>query len=74
MTFMKGRVYAFYKFADSCHFGVCLLEDILGLETKGEIDLWKDPNGFAYNASLVNIHGPQGFTKPGQGMPTLTAN
>lgn len=74
LTFMKGRVYAFYKIADSCHLGVCLLEDILGIKTKGEIDLWKDPNGFAYNANLVNIHGAQGFTKPGQGMPTLTAN
>jgi hypothetical protein len=54
---------------------VAVYTDFVATEkTPDEIDLWKDPNGFAYNANLVNIHGPQGFTKPGQGMPTLTAN
>lgn len=57
VNFLKGRVYAWYKIKDICHWGICLLDDILHIKTKGELELWEDKDGFPYHQPLVNRHG-----------------
>jgi hypothetical protein len=62
-TFMKGRVYAYYKLHDVCVLGKCLIEDGLGLATYGELDLWEDADGTPYKVNLVDKSASISFTK-----------
>lgn len=57
VNFLKGRVYAWYQLHDLCVAWVCLLDDILHIKTKGELELWEDKDGFPYHQALVNRHG-----------------
>jgi hypothetical protein len=61
LTLMQGRIYAWFKIKDICRWGVCLLGDILGIPTKGEVNLWEDADGFPYKSTLMSVHGPQLF-------------
>lgn len=64
-TFMKGRVYAYYKIADICALGKCLLEDGLGIPTYGELDIWEDKDGYPYVTNLIDKNGSITFTNGG---------
>lgn len=66
-TMMKGRIYAYYKIHDVCAWGVCLVEDILGIDTYGEYDLWKS-GGYRYATSIVDLGQDVPFTPKGQSM------
>ncbi len=63
VAFLRGRVFAWYKIKDVCHWGVCLLSDILRIHTKGEIELWEDADGFPYRNKLIAYDGPVPFVK-----------
>jgi hypothetical protein len=63
VAFLRGRVFAWYKIKDVCHWGVCLLSDILHIHTKGEIELWEDADGFPYKNKLIAYNGPVPFVK-----------
>jgi hypothetical protein len=64
-SYLKGKVVAWYKIKDICKWGFCLLEDALGIDTSGEIELWEDPDGIPYTANLVNIDGRVPFQSVG---------
>jgi hypothetical protein len=62
VTFMKGKLEGWYKLKDVCAMGYCLLEDGLGIQTSGEIELWES-DGFDFTQNLVDISGPVAFGK-----------
>lgn len=62
-TFMKGRVYGYYKIQDVCLLGWCAIEDGLGINPYGEIDLWEDTDGIKYDTNLIDKSGAIQFTK-----------
>jgi hypothetical protein len=66
VTFLKGKLIGWYKIHDICRWGFCLLEDGLGIDTSGEIELWEG-DGFPYNTNLVDMHGPIAFKPAGGG-------
>jgi len=55
-SLMSGRVFLWYKLGDICVAGKCLVEDVLGIDTYGEYELWEDADGFPYNKTLINKH------------------
>jgi hypothetical protein len=59
-----GRFYVFYKLADICNKKgtFCLVEDVLGVSTYGEYDLW-DWDGFVYSKNLASYHGALGWKR-----------
>ena len=68
-TFLKGRVWAWYKIKDICKWGVCLLEDILNISTHGEINLWEDADGIPMKSNLIDLRGRMPLKKT---MTTMT--
>jgi hypothetical protein len=55
-SLMAGRVFLWYKLADICVAGKCLVEDVLGIDTYGEYEMWEDADGFPYDKTLINKH------------------
>ncbi len=66
-TFLKGKLVAWYKIKDVCAWGYCLIEDGLGIDTSGEVELWEDAQGIGFATNLVNIDGPIPFQPAGRG-------
>lgn len=61
--FLTGKIVAFYKLADICLFGKCLVEDGLGIPTEDEIEIWSDDEGLRFGVPLADVSAPLGFAR-----------
>ncbi|MBL9108613.1 MAG: hypothetical protein JNM74_05055 [Myxococcales bacterium] len=61
--FLTGRIAAFYRLADICIFGKCLVEDGLGIPTEDEIEIWSDDEGMRFGVPLADLAVPVGFSR-----------